>query len=111
MRMAGLALLTLLALAGCGPSCPHSPEFFCGSDQEGLTCAYESEGRPVGCRCDGGAWICNDCPDLAEPIGACSAGQSCSVSGFENSCACSCSASGEWSCVIDDDDPHVHCSP
>jgi hypothetical protein len=112
MRPAALALLALFAaLSGCGPACPSSPEYFCRTDQEGLSCAYESEGRPFGCQCDSGAWICNDCPDLAEPIGACTAGASCSVWGFENDCACSCSASGDWSCVLGEDDPHFHCSP
>jgi hypothetical protein len=110
MRTHTIALL-LAAFASCdGSSCPSSPEFFCESNQQALTCEFKLEGGPVSCRCDGRVWTCNDCPDLAPPIGACSGGQTCSVWGFENECACACE-SGEWSCVVSDPSPNFHCSP
>ncbi|HEU0031760.1 MAG TPA: hypothetical protein VFQ53_14080 [Kofleriaceae bacterium] len=96
--------------AGPGTACPDTLGLSCS--QEGLTCEEVLEdGTIATCVCNGATWTCNDCPDGESPVGACAAGASCSVWGFENACACTCDATGEWSCVVDDPSPNFHCAP
>jgi hypothetical protein len=113
------ALAVLVLLAACqvdngnsGRSCPATFGLYCEQAQDGLTCTHPEEtGGTATCHCSSGLWECNDCPDGAAPVGTCSTGASCSVWGFENACACSCDAQGQWSCAVDDPDPNFHCAP
>jgi hypothetical protein len=107
-----LAALVLLAACHDEPTCPSTLGLYCDRPQEGLTCGYtEESGAKASCRCAGGLWECNDCPGGAAPVGTCAAGDGCAAWGFENACACTCDANGQWSCSVDDPDPNFHCSP
>ena len=114
-RRSGMRLVVVIvvALIGCSSredACPGQITLYCSAEQRGLRCDYEPDGRPSMCECNGGTWTCTDCPGREFPADACAAGATCAVWGFEDSCACSCDASGKWSCSIDDPNPNFHCS-
>ena len=95
---------------GSGSSCPFSG-LYCDRSQDGITCTYPTDGgHPTVCLCSSGLVGCNDCPN-SHAIGACTAGDTCHAYGFEDSCACTCDATGQWSCTTDDPDPNFHCDP
>lgn len=105
-------LLAFTLLAACGHEIEKCPSSGISCSEPGAMCQFVEEGGGSAyCTCNGGTWTCNDCPEGAPPIGACDTGQSCNVWGFESSCACACTESGEWSCAKDDPSPNFHCSP
>ena len=112
----GLAFLVLVVACG-NDDCPSSRGLTCSGYADGATCHDTTEqGDPLLCRCAGGYWTCTDCPapdspsSAAFPDGACAAGSSCSVFGFENACGCTCQTDGSWHCAVDDPSPNFHCS-
>ena len=105
-------VLVLGPLAACGGDSKECPSNGISCGEAGDTCQNVNEdGSTSYCECNGATWTCNSCPGGMRPVGACEAGQTCGVYGFENSCACSCDADGQWHCVKDDPDPNFHCSP